>query len=304
MAQAKGFGVALAGLGTKNDALLRIHGVYEAGGSSVRTFQSMDEAVRWAEGRQLQAPTPEHPRRRVLIDDDGDQPRRFLLPQRAASLPGGRGHAARALSFDDPRSPRGLSTGLPLSRAAARYVARVVLESTDLEATEAALRDAGVKEVRLKAGEAAFELGEEGASFFCVVTGTLSLRQITNDLETGAFQERDGVVAEDLEHPPAPRRAEETRTVVHDNLIAGGDAHGVARRGERARVREHVGQRRGRIGHSIDVEEPGARDALGLVLRAWVALHRGEVPAAVEDHDVGPLDVGLQPLGAHDGGLG
>ena len=108
-------------------------------------------------------------------------------------MPGGRGHAARALSFDDPRSPRGLSTGLPLSRAAARYLARVVLESTDLEATEAALRDAGVKEVRLKAGEAAFELGEEGASFFCVVTGTLSLRQITNDLETGAFQERDGV---------------------------------------------------------------------------------------------------------------
>ena len=42
--------------------------------------------------------------------------------------------------------------------------------------------------MRLKAGEAAFELGEEGASFFCVVTGTLSLRQITNDLETGAFQ--------------------------------------------------------------------------------------------------------------------
>ena len=193
MAQAKGFGVALAGLGTKNDALLRIHGVYEAGGSSVRTFQSMDEAVRWAEGRQLQAPTPEHPRRRVLIDDDGDQPRRFLLPQRAASLPGGRGHAARALSFDDPRSPRALSTGLPLSRAAARYLARVVLESSDLETTEAALRDAGVKEVRLKAGEAAFALGEEGASFFCVVTGTLSLRQITNDLETGAFQERDGV---------------------------------------------------------------------------------------------------------------
>ena len=195
MAQAKGFGVALAGLGVKNDALLRIHGVYEAGGSSVRTFQSMDEAVRWAEGRQLQAPTPEHPRRRVLIDDDGDQPRRFLLPQRAASMPGGRGNgaAARALSFDDPRSPRGLSTGLPLSRAAARYLARVVLESVDLEATEAALRDAGVKEVRLKAGEAAFELGEEGASFFCVVTGALSLRQITNDLETGAFQERDGV---------------------------------------------------------------------------------------------------------------
>ena len=68
-----------------------------------------------------------------------------------------------------------------------------MLESSDLEATEAALRDAGVKEVRLKAGEAAFELGEEGASFFCVVTGTLSLRQITNDLETGAFQEADGV---------------------------------------------------------------------------------------------------------------
>ncbi len=195
MAQAKGFGVALAGLGPKNDALLRIHGVYEAGGSSVRTFQSMDEAVRWAEGRQLQAPTPEHPRRRVLIDDDGDQPRRFLLPQRAASMPGGRGNgaAARALSFDDPRSPRGLSTGLPLSRAAARYLARVVLESVDLEMTEASLRDAGVKEVRLKAGEAAFELGDQGTSFFCVVTGALSLRQIKNDLETGAFQERDGV---------------------------------------------------------------------------------------------------------------
>ena len=110
-------------------------------------------------------------------------------------MPGGRGNgaAARALSFDDPRSPRGLSTGLPLSRASARYLARVVLESSDLETTEASLRDAGVKEVRLKAGEAAFELGEEGASFFCVVTGALSLRQITNDLETGAFQERDGV---------------------------------------------------------------------------------------------------------------
>ena len=57
---------------------------------------------------------------------------------------------------------------------------RGCFEKSDIIKT---LRDAGVKEVRLKAGESAFELGEEGASFFCVVTGTLSLRQITNDLE-------------------------------------------------------------------------------------------------------------------------
>ena len=50
----------------------------------------------------------------------------------------------RALSFDDPRSPRGLSTGLPLSRAAARYLARVVLESL-ISRRRRRLRDAGVR---------------------------------------------------------------------------------------------------------------------------------------------------------------
>lgn len=191
LSQSLGFGVALAGINAKQEALLRAHGVYELGGEGVRNFKSLDEAVRWAEGRQLEAPTPLI-NRRFVVDSEGDQPRRFLLPRRAASMPGGNVVTTSERSFDDPRSPRGRSA--PLSRGAARYLARVVLGSNDLETTGAALRDAGVREARLNAGEAAFELGEEGGGgFFCVVTGQLVLRQITNDLETGAFRERDGV---------------------------------------------------------------------------------------------------------------
>jgi hypothetical protein len=91
-------------------------------------------------------------------------------------------------------------------------------------------------------------------------------------LRQAAVEHRHLVMAEDAEHPPGARRRIEPVAVVDDHVLAVADAHLAHARGEFLRRRQHVGQGIVGVGDLVDVEEERARDVLGEVFRAGVAL--------------------------------
>ena len=110
---------------------------------------------------------------------------------------------------------------------------------------------------------------------------------------------------------PMARKVHQTRAaenrpcdVVDDDAHAVADAHLLHARGELHGGGQHVRQRRLLVGEVVDVEEQRAGNVLGEILRLGVAARGRQMPAAVEDEQVGGIEMLGEPVGLDDPLLG
>ena len=103
-----------------------------------------------------------------------------------------------------------------------------------------------------------------------------------------AVEQRHVRVSGVAQGPPDAPRGVAAEPVVHHHVVVRSDPALRERAGQRVRRRHRVAQRRADVGEvGRQVEEHGAGNVRGRVLRARVALHRGQVPAAVDHAQFG-----------------
>lgn len=218
LAAARGFGVAVSGLREDHVKLLAAHDALA--GRHIRVFRSLDEALRWAEQRQLVAPTPdlsllrnggrEHsprpkkPRTRPLQlsprrPEDGDKqsPDRDVSrhytsafsPNTSFDAGLGRHEASRSLDDAAAGPPRRPARGTPrsLGRRAAAFLATKILrvdqDDANFPATVDALR--GLGEATFAPRAEIFVAGDFPDDFYCVVDGRVANNACETELESG-----------------------------------------------------------------------------------------------------------------------
>ena len=140
-------------------------------------------------------------------------------------------------------------------------------------------------------------------------------REMARLLAHGAFLERQAGVlpggqaafqnmyvgdAEGAQRPPHARRGEQAIAVVDDGAHAVAQPHGAhgARKGDR--VRQHVRQRRLLVGNFVDVEMDRAGNVPGQIFRLRIAVERRQVPARVDQKQVGGREMLGEPFGRHE----
>ena len=105
--------------------------------------------------------------------------------------------------------------------------------------------------------------------------------------------------AEVAEHEPATRGGAQRTIVIDDNPVVAADAQLGHRPGEITRRWQHVRGRVISVGDFRNVEETGAGNMGVEELRRRIAPVRGKEGAAIDDCDVGRIEVARQPLGRH-----
>ena len=116
-----------------------------------------------------------------------------------------------------------------------------------------------------------------------------------------AIQHRDIGLAHQPEGPPDPRRRENARPVVDDDLMAIAHAHRPHPADEHLGWRGHVRQAGPLVGDLVNVEEPGAGNVCGAIFGPGIPTCVRQIPACIQDPQVGILQMRLEPFGGNQG---
>ncbi len=114
-------------------------------------------------------------------------------------------------------------------------------------------------------------------------------------LGKAAVEDRDVVRAEQAQQPPGARRRMQRAVVVNHDAAAVAEAEALHPRREFLRRRRHVLDACGGICQLGKVHEQRARDMLGLMLGACIALHVRQELGRIDDAQVRCLQLSFEP---------
>jgi hypothetical protein len=103
------------------------------------------------------------------------------------------------------------------------------------------------------------------------------------------------------ELPPDARRREQSGFVIDDDRHPVADPERANCRAELLRRQQHVRQSSALVGDVVNVEEHCSPDVAGEVLLTGPAVGGRQVPAGIDDHDVGIIEMLCEPFGGNEG---